>query len=126
MDRSTSASQDHSPLACMPSALAANQRAAHHDDADRLFHTAVQERIDLPDGLAVRCAATDYDLVMTFVAQERRCCPFFHFVIEITPNHGPIWLRITGAEGTKAVLEAGLEALREVCAPDSVENGPGV
>lgn len=102
------------PLACNPSAIPAADRPAHRERADRLFREAIQERHDLPDGLAFQIAAADYELVVAFVAQERRCCPFYQFNIEVTPNDGPIWLRITGASDVKAILTGGLRDLHAI------------
>ena len=35
---------------------------------------------------------------------ERQCCPFLRFQLTIEPGHGPIWLQLTGPEGTKDFL----------------------
>jgi hypothetical protein len=45
---------------------------------------------------------------MRFVSNERLCCPFLEFGITIAPANGPVWLRLTGPEGTRAFLEAEL------------------
>jgi hypothetical protein len=47
-----------------------------------------------------------------FMALERLCCPFLNFVLEIEPDQGPLWLKLTGPEGVKQVLqtELGLDA----------------
>jgi hypothetical protein len=42
--------------------------------------------------------------VVTFVAEERVCCPFFTFELHYEPNLGPIWLRLRGSEEIKAML----------------------
>jgi hypothetical protein len=31
--------------------------------------------------------------------------PFFNFGLEIEPNSGPLWLRLTGGEGVKEILQ---------------------
>jgi len=36
-----------------------------------------------------------------FVEPERQCCSFYHFVLEIEPGGGPLWLRLTGGEEVK-------------------------
>lgn len=99
------------PLVCNPLAIDNEVRPAHEERARALFQHAILERQELPDGLAFRVKATDYDLITAFIAQERLCCPFFHFALEIAPNQGDIWLRITGIEGVKAVLVAGLDQI---------------
>jgi len=40
---------------------------------------------------------------------ERDCCPFFTFELAFAPDHGPVWLRLRGPEGAKAVVEAMLQ-----------------
>ena len=35
---------------------------------------------------------------------EHRCCPFLRFQLTIEPGQGPIWLEMTGPEGTKDFL----------------------
>jgi hypothetical protein len=99
------------PLACNLLAIDPAHRLTHITAGSTMFHTMVQEQQDLPDGLAFRFAADAYAEVTAFIAQERHCCPFFHFQLDVPPDHGPLWLRITGAEGAKAVLAAGLEGI---------------
>jgi hypothetical protein len=35
---------------------------------------------------------------------ERQCCPFLRFRITVEANGGPLWLDLTGPEGTKQFL----------------------
>jgi hypothetical protein len=35
---------------------------------------------------------------------ERQCCPFLRFRITVEANGGPMWLEMTGPEGTKDFL----------------------
>ena len=44
-------------------------------------------------------------LLMRVVANERLCCPFLHFTIEIASASEDMILTLTGPEGTKALLE---------------------
>jgi len=39
-----------------------------------------------------------------FISKERLCCPFLEFKLRIGPNEQPIFLTLTGPEGTKAFL----------------------
>jgi hypothetical protein len=93
-------------LACDLTAIAADERAAHLARASQLMFTGFQECHLLPDGYACRFTADEYDELCRFIANERRCCPFFTFTLEVTPDRGPIWLRITGDEAVVAVLQA--------------------
>ena len=38
------------------------------------------------------------------VELEHQCCPFLKFTINVEPDNGPVWLEMTGPEGTKAFL----------------------
>jgi hypothetical protein len=98
------------PLACVPGAIPAAERAAHFQLLTRLFTTSARERRDLPEGRAYRFEAESFDDLARWISRERRCCPFLTFALELTPDDGPIWLRLTGPEGTRAFLDAELPA----------------
>jgi hypothetical protein len=93
------------PIACDLTALDAGVRSAHIELARQLLNESAQEVRELPDGRAFRYAAEQYAQVTQFIANERLCCPFFTFVLEVTPGNGPIWLRITGRVGVKEFLQ---------------------
>jgi hypothetical protein len=94
------------PIACDPTAIDAGHREVHLEAAGHLLRDGAMEVRELPDGYAFRYAAEQYPQVMEFIANERLCCPFFTFVVEVTPSQGPIWLRITGGDGVKAFMQA--------------------
>ena len=48
------------------------------------------------DGLLLDLAA--------MIEQERKCCPFLDFELIVESATGPLWLKITGPEGTKSFL----------------------
>ncbi|HEX5870138.1 MAG TPA: hypothetical protein VFY65_06975 [Longimicrobium sp.] len=96
------------PLACVPGAIPAEERAGHFALAAELFGGAVQARRALEDGYAFRFAPERLDGVMRFVANERRCCPFLELTLTVSPSGGPVWLRMRGPAGTRAFLEAEL------------------
>lgn len=95
------------PLACDMSAIAADERPAHHALVQRLMSSATVVR-DLPDGLAFEWPATAYDDVTRFLGYERRCCPFLTISLTASPGGGPLDVRLTGPEGTPAFLRAEL------------------
>jgi hypothetical protein len=96
-------------LACDLQAIPSSERDAHEARARRLFNESVLERRELPDGYAFRFAADIYPALVAFVANERLCCPFFRFALELSPAQGPIWLHITGPDGAKTLLGSGLD-----------------
>jgi hypothetical protein len=95
-------------LACDLTAIPAEHRAAHQALATALFSEAVAEIQELTDGYAFRFAPQHYPQLTQFIAHERLCCPFFTFTLELTPASGPIWLRLTGPAGAKAILQSEL------------------
>src|SRR5690606_13468209 len=82
-------------------AISAAERPAHFARAERLMSEAIQEHQELADGYAFRYHANEYAELAAFIANERLCCPFFRFTLDLSPAQGPIWLRITGGEGVK-------------------------
>ena len=96
------------PFACDMTAIPPEKRGPHHALIRRLMTEAVEEISELPDGLAFRFPAVEYDAVTEFVERERLCCPFITFELDIAPNCGPVLLRLTGAEGVKDFIRAEL------------------
>jgi hypothetical protein len=66
----------------------------------------VREVKDLESGYAFRFDP-EADLIpeiATLIDLERRCCPFLRFGLTVTPGNGPVWLELTGPEGTREFL----------------------
>lgn len=70
----------------------------------------LEHRTELPDGYLFRFAPEPglIERLATFVELERACCPFLTFAIEVSENHGPVALRLTGPAGTKEFLRGTL------------------
>jgi hypothetical protein len=96
-------------LACDLTAIPASEREEHVVAAPLLFKTA-QEVQELPDGFAIRFPNEPgkFMEIANFIESERLCCPFFNFNLEVEPNQGPLWLRLTGGEGVKDLLQVTL------------------
>ncbi len=96
-------------LACDLTAIPASQREEHVDNAPKLFQTA-QEVQELSNGYAIRFSNEPgkFLAMAGFVENERLCCPFFRFGLEVEPDGGALWLRLTGGEGVKEILKATL------------------
>lgn len=96
-------------LACDLTAIPADVREEHVVSAPQLFATA-QEVRELADGFAIRFGndAGKFMSIARFIENERLCCPFFRFGMDVEPNSGPIWLRLTGGESVKELLRSGL------------------
>ncbi len=93
-------------LACDLTAIPASVREEHVLTAPQLF-SAAQEVLELPNGFAIRFLNEPgkFMAIARFIENERLCCPFFNFGLEIEPNSGPLWLRLTGGEGVKEILQ---------------------
>jgi len=96
-------------LACDLTAIPPSVREEHIVTAPQLFQMA-QEVQELPDGYAIRFVNEPgkFMAIAKYIENERLCCPFFNFELEIKPNGGALWLRLTGGEGVKELLKAGL------------------
>ena len=96
------------PLACVPGAIPAAERASHVARAERLFGGAVRETRELPDGRAYAFDDDAFDELARWITLERRCCPFLTFALELVPSTRALTLRLTGPAGTRALLDATL------------------
>ena len=102
------------PLACVPGAIPAAERAGHFALAARLFGEGARERRALAgdaggaEGYAFRFDVEELGDVARFVGNERRCCPFLTFALEVPAGEGALWLRLTGPAGARAFLDAEL------------------
>ena len=89
---------------CNRNALSKEERSRHQALSQALLD-GVQERRALADGYAFRFPAETLVPAAEWVSLERRCCPFFSFVLEQARDQGPLWVRITGPEGVKAFMK---------------------
>ena len=103
---------ERSVLACDLTAIPSDERGRHGEVARQIF-AAVQAAHEEPAGLAFRLPPEPAVLLLAaeFVARESRCCPFFGFAIELEPDGGPLWLRLTGRPEVKAFARAEFGAL---------------
>lgn len=97
------------PIMCDLTAIPTEMREQHILDATQIFQKA-EEIQELEQGHAFRFPneAGMWSALASFVEYERLCCPFFRFGLSAEPNHGPLWLTMTGPEGTKDLLNISL------------------
>ena len=99
--------EKESPFACDMTAIAPEQRGAHIATIKRLFGV-VQTTRELQDGYAFELP-NDSDILLTaseFISNERLCCPFFDFALDIERECGPMWLSLKGRDGVKPFIMA--------------------
>jgi hypothetical protein len=94
-------------ICCDPNAVPPEQRD-RWAAVGRQVYAAVEEVRDLPDGYRFRLPTTSAMLLQLaeYVSNERLCCGFLRFQIEVEPAKGPVWLQLTGADGVKDYLRA--------------------
>ncbi len=98
-------------LACDFTAMNAEQRERYRALRRRLGEDLHEAR-ELEDGYAFR-HSSEADVLIAlaeYVSLERLCCPFFDFAIEVGHDKGEVWLRMTGPEGAKEILEGAMGA----------------
>ncbi len=86
-----------------------------YQSVGELLMEAAEER-ELNEGYAFRFAGDDGSLsrLADFVTSERSCCPFLRFELTVEPDRGPIWLRLTGPEPVKRVVQDALTQARPI------------
>jgi len=96
------------PIACTLSAPELREREA---TVLAEVRARVQEVQDLDSGYALRFDAGEGILVLlaTLIDLERRCCPFLRFDLKVLPGGGPLWLELSGPEGTRSFLRTVLD-----------------
>jgi hypothetical protein len=79
---------------------------AHKRQISQKMKIARAEREELVNGYAFRFRLEEVSLIelADWVSSEARCCPFFGMSIEVEPDGGPLWLRLTGKEGVKQFI----------------------
>jgi hypothetical protein len=103
----SAASRSEVVIACNPNAIPADKREQWVENGKQVY-AAVEEVQEMPDGFGFRLPASSAMLlkVAEYIANERLCCAFLHFTVEIEPEQGPIWLRLTGGEGVKDYMRS--------------------
>ena len=98
-----------SPLACVMEAIPPQQRDPHIAKAKTLFKQ-VMEVEELEDGYRFRFQNEERLLTQLteFIVLERLCCPFLGFALEVEPERGAVWFRLTGRDGVKPFIRAEL------------------
>ena len=94
-------------LACDFAVMDTEQRERYRALRRRLgedFH----EARELDDGYAFRHSSDAKVLIALaeYVTLERLCCPFFDFAIEVGRDGGDVWLKMTGGQEVKRILQA--------------------
>jgi len=97
---------NNQPLACNLTAIDEDEREVHKTNAEEVF-TSVEEWQELSGGYEFRLpiGTEIIEKAGAFIARERQCCPFFKFTLEVNPDDGPVWLKLTGSEAVKGYIK---------------------
>lgn len=96
------------PIACT---MTGEEQAAWSVGIGHTVLHGYEEMRELPEGYALRYPGGDTwaQTLVDFIVHERECCPFFTFGLIFEPNHGAIWLHMTGSDEIKGFVEALIE-----------------
>src|SRR5215213_10793636 len=93
-------------------ALSLEEREMHMATSRELFSN-VQTIQELPSGYEFRLGDEPSSIVKAaeFISLEKLCYPFLNFAMEVQPEGGPAWLRLTGREGVKDFIREEVSGL---------------
>jgi hypothetical protein len=96
------------PVVCALSPAAFRER---REGALRSLRAQAQEMREIAGGWSIRFAPDDELLaeLVRFIQMERKCCAFLRFAVVVAPGEGPVWLEMTGPDGTRELLRELLE-----------------
>ncbi len=94
-----------SPVACT---LSDNEFLERRSGLLAKVRDKIQEVKSIDSGYALRFESTNeiIDELTTLIQLERSCCQFLEFNLRVLPEQGPIWLELSGPEGTKEFLDS--------------------
>ena len=101
-------SHGQSPFACDRLALTPEIRKRHFEELGPTLLRLKKSTRELTDGYEFEFPADEktFQLLTEWTIQERLCCPFFDINLRFEREGGPLWLRLTGREGTKEFIKA--------------------
>jgi hypothetical protein len=104
---SSSKSRHESPFACDRMAMTPAIRKRHFEELGPTLLKLKKSTRELADGYEFEFPADEktFQLLAEWTIQERLCCPFFDINVRLDREGGPLWLRLTGREGTKDFIK---------------------
>jgi len=103
-------------IACAPMAIPASERSSHFALGQALLSKRALSKQLLDDGYIFTFASKDFGDVARFVGNERLCCPFMAFSLEIPHSGGPLSLCMSGPPGLAKSLMLSSESLTDAVA----------
>ena len=99
------------PLVCSMDVFTHSEREDHMQRTAQLYRS-VQEIREHENGFEFVFPNESKIIreLAEFISNERLCCPFLKFTLEVAPDKEPILLQISGPDGTKEFLQAEFHA----------------
>lgn len=115
--------QEENAIFCDLSVFTDEQREQHTQLAQELFGAATELR-EADDGYAVRLPDDTGIIpkIADFINDDRRCCAFIYFGMEVEPFGKGIWLTLKGGADVKAAIREDIISL----VPDSITKAAGL
>ena len=100
------------PLVCDMGVFTSTQREAHIQNTHQLIQS-VRSIGELENGYEFIFPGESriISMVSEFILNERLCCPFLKFTMNVDSNDEPITLSLTGPIGTQEFLRAEFEGV---------------
>ena len=97
-------------VACTPDNVPAESRGRWLELGKEVY-ALVQEVKELPDSYACRLPgdAATLQKAAEYVSLDRLCCTFMRWSLVVEPQGGPLWLHLTGPQGTKEMTRDSFE-----------------
>ena len=96
-----------SPFACNRFGLSPEERKRHFEVLGPMLQSRRTGVRELNNGYEFQFPSDreTFQSVAEWSIQERLCCPFFDIDLRLEREGGPLWLRLTGREGTKEFIK---------------------
>jgi hypothetical protein len=96
-----------SPFYCNRLALTPQLRKRHFEELGPKLRSLRKSLRELRNGYEFEFPGdtATYQLLTEWAIQERLCCPFFDISLRLEPEGGPLWLRLSGRQGTKEFIK---------------------
>jgi hypothetical protein len=96
-----------SPFYCNRLALTPEVRKRHFEELGPRLRSLRKSVRELKNGYEFEFPGdtATYQLLTEWAIQERLCCPFFDISLRLEPEGGPLWMRLSGRQGTKEFIK---------------------
>jgi hypothetical protein len=96
-----------SPFYCNRLALTPQLRKRHFKELGPKLRSLRKSVRELKNGYEFEFPGdtATYQLLTEWAIQEHLCCPFFDISLRLEPEGGPLWLRLSGRQGTKEFIK---------------------